>query len=149
MNHRLTRRLLAIVTIVMLVATMAFALAVTAGRSAVPGAPAARAVIPSIVHPTSQRMTECTRCHTAGSDRAPRNHTTYALSTCLTCHRVAETRPERPARQTEPGTPPTLPHPSVKPYDECTGCHAIGGNLGMPQDHADFTIDTCTTCHES
>jgi len=149
MHQGLTRRLLAIVTIIMLVATMAFGLAVTAVRRADPGARVARAAIPSVVHPTGQSMSECTRCHAAGGEGLPRNHATFALSTCLTCHHPAATGPERPERRTSNGSPAPLPHPDMKPYDECIGCHAIGGNFGMPESHAVFTIETCTACHRS
>jgi hypothetical protein len=43
--------------------------------------------------------------------------------------------------------PATVPHPVAAPYDNCVACHAIGGNLGMPQDHADHTNDACGACH--
>jgi hypothetical protein len=40
-----------------------------------------------------------------------------------------------------------VPHPIVAPYDDCVGCHAIGGNLSMPESHASYTNATCTNCH--
>ena len=40
-----------------------------------------------------------------------------------------------------------MPHPVGARYDDCAGCHVIGGNLGMPEDHVDQTNETCIDCH--
>lgn len=147
MNHRLTHALVGIVAAAMIVATIGFSLVVTTlGRSNAE-TPAVRAVIPRVVHPASERMADCVRCHVPGRNGTLRGHATYGAATCLTCHQVA---PAATGKATdEPGEAPAgqVPHRIVAPYADCVGCHAIGGNLSMPRDHAGHTNEDCTGCH--
>jgi hypothetical protein len=154
----------------LVVAAIAFSLVVIiAGRDAEAGEVAARPVIPLIAHPVHEQMAACTRCHVAGE--VPASHTTYGANTCLTCHveapPVPVAEPEQPAAvEEEPAPAPSdgeaepeasqpaagqgpapVPHPAAEPYTNCVACHAIGGNLGMPENHAAFTNAQCTNCH--
>jgi cytochrome c553 len=149
MNRRLTHILVLIVTLTVIVASLAFSFAVTASRHT--GTPATRPAIPPIAHPVEASMADCRRCHVPGPGGTPPSHATYGIATCGTCHRVAsarELRREERALGSEGAQGPRpVPHPAAAPYDDCVGCHAIGGNRSMPQDHADYANDACSGCH--
>jgi hypothetical protein len=140
MNRRLTHILVTLVTAVVLVATLVFGLAVTPSRRAGGEARAARPAIPLIAHPANPSLAECRRCHVAGRG-TPLSHAGYGPGTCRTCHRVASADQLRRHPAAAGGTeavPRPVPHPMAAPYDDCAACHAIGGNLGMPESHAGY-----------
>lgn len=173
MNYRLTHTLVGIVTVALISAAIAFSFVVTAYNRAGAEAPESRSAIPTIGHPVDDSMADCARCHVPGQDGLPPSHATYGAATCLTCHPVAEASPLEdegaastalPAGTQSPeATAPAaagqategpqeaqagpVPHPAVESYVNCVDCHAIGGNLSMPQDHAGYTNEVCTGCH--
>jgi hypothetical protein len=142
MNYRLTHTLVGIVTLSLISAAIAFSFVVTASNRAGAEAPESRSAIPAIGHPVDDSMADCVRCHVPGQDDLPPSHATYGVTACLTCHQVAEAT--EGSQETQAGP---VPHPVVEPYGNCVDCHAIGGNLSMPQDHAGYTNEVCTNCH--
>jgi hypothetical protein len=168
MNHKITHAMVGIVAAALLVAVVLFSLVVIiAERDAAAEAMTARTpVIPLISHPVNEQMADCIRCHIAGDGGMPASHTTYGANTCLTCHaeapQTAFAEVESPAGE-EPAAEPAdaeaepapsaaggaapIPHPAAEPYTNCVACHAIGGNRGMPENHAGFTNAQCTNCH--
>jgi hypothetical protein len=147
MNQRLTHILVSIVATVLVVATLAFAFVVTAFSRSGAGLPLVRPAIPPVAHPSGGSMAACRRCHAAGKDGLPRGHRSYGEATCLTCHRLAtvaagETKPPRDEAS-------RVPHGLALPYDDCVGCHAIGGNRSMPANHAEYANTECASCHEA
>jgi hypothetical protein len=147
MNHRLTHMLVGIVAATLIVAMIAFSLVVTVFSRSGAETLAFRPAVPRIVHPTGQRMADCVRCHLSGRAGMQRSHATYGGTTCLTCHRGAPVAMRKAVEGAKDATPGAMPHPAILPYDDCVGCHAAGGNLGMPDDHAEYANDTCTGCH--
>lgn len=71
-----------IVLLLLLAATAGFTLRVTA-RGERSGA------VPPVSHPVDESTADCVSCHEVGDEGMPRSHRTYAVPTCLTCHRVA------------------------------------------------------------
>ena len=72
---------MAIVVILLLLATAGFARRVTARVGGV-------SAIPSIAHPVDASTADCASCHEVGDEGMPESHRTYAVPTCLTCHRL-------------------------------------------------------------
>ena len=143
MNHRLTRVLVGIVATIVVVAAVAFGLADTGtGRSPAAATPA-RPTIPQVMHPVNGTMAGCVRCHGQVREGPHVSHRSFGASTCLTCHRVVPGR-AREARSKEAGA---VPHGVALPYDDCVGCHAIGGNRSMPADHENAANGDCADCH--
>jgi hypothetical protein len=120
-------------------------------NSSRPGAAAraARAAVPSVVHPTGASMGDCVRCHVPGRDDLPPSHGTFGAATCLTCHRVAPAAGARAAEGSGGTDAGPVPHPVTVPHDDCVGCHAIGGNRSMPADHSEATNGDCADCHSA
>jgi hypothetical protein len=168
MHHKITHAMVGIVAAALLVAAALFSLTVIiADRDAEAATAASRSsVIPLIGHPVNEQMADCTRCHVADDGGMPASHTTYGANTCLTCHVEApqtafaeaespageESAAEpadaeaRPAPSAAGGAAP-IPHPAAEPFTNCVACHAIGGNRGMPENHASFSNVQCTNCH--
>lgn len=146
MNRGLTRLLVGIVATFVIVAVVAFAFVVTSFSKPGAGTAGSRSAIPSIVHPASASMADCVRCHALGPDGMPPNHGNFGAATCLTCHRIAPGAPS-PASDGPEGEAGPVPHLLAAPYDDCAGCHAIGGNLSMPADHDGFANADCADCH--
>jgi hypothetical protein len=122
---------------------------------------ARRAVIPNIAHPVNEQMSDCASCHVVGPGGMPASHSTYSQNTCLTCHAVATeeelaaieaARQEQAAQEGAEQQPAgavasAIPHPVGEAYANCVACHAIGGNRGMPENHAGYTNEMCVNCH--
>jgi hypothetical protein len=167
MNHKITHAMVGIVAATLLVAAALFSLVfiIAEGDAEAATAAARPPVIPLIGHPVNEQMADCMRCHIAADGGLPASHTTYGGNTCLTCHveapKTALTELESPAPEapapSEAAADPTaqpaaqgpapIPHPAAEPYASCVACHAIGGNRGMPENHAAFTNAQCTGCH--
>lgn len=147
MNRKLTHMLVGIVTATLVLAAVLFSLGATAHGRSTGGARAAWPALPRIAHPVKARMAECGRCHGSGKYAAPRNHRFYDAGTCLTCHRVAPPVKGRVVEGHEEGEAGPVTHPVTAPYDDCVGCHAIGENLSMPEDHGDYANGECGDCH--
>lgn len=147
MNQKLTHTLVGIVAGLLVVATLAFAFVATGFSRAGARAPLVRPAIPRTAHPTGGSMAACVRCHAAGRDGLPRSHRSFGDVTCVTCHRVAPAAPGGAAAAGEDAGP--VPHRLALPYDDCVGCHAIGGNRSMPADHVEYANGDCADCHEA
>jgi len=147
MNQRLTHILVGIVTVALIAATLAFGFVVTSFSRSGSEASLTRQAIPPIVHPVSGSMVACARCHEPGDDGTPANHLHYGAASCMTCHGVAPAAARNAGNAAGDGDPAPVPHPVTARYDDCAGCHAIGGNLGMPADHEGLTNGDCADCH--
>jgi hypothetical protein len=153
MHHKITHAMVGIVAISLVVAAVVFGVVVNAANRATGGTPVAvaRPVIPSISHPVNESMADCVHCHVAAQGDMPPSHNTYGAGTCLTCHQVAPAGTELGADQAEQPSAgqkaAPVPHPAAEPYTDCVGCHAIGGNLSMPNNHASYANEACTGCH--
>jgi hypothetical protein len=145
MNRRLTYILVVLVTVVLVVAAVAFSIVVTSSSRADAESQSVRPAVPLIAHPAKDRMADCARCHASGRVAMPGNHATYGAGACLTCHRTGPRSKGKSVEGRKEAEP--VPHPVALPYDDCVGCHAIGDNLGMPADHADYVNEDCTGCH--
>jgi hypothetical protein len=165
MHHKITRAMVGIVAAAFIVAAVVFGLiTILANRNVEAAAVTRRPVIPLIAHPVNEQMSDCAGCHAVGKGGMPPSHATYGVNTCLTCHTAAS--PSELAAQ-EPTQAPAgdmtataeseatpsgrggspVPHPVGGAYASCAGCHAIGGNRAMPENHAAYTNEMCVTCH--
>jgi hypothetical protein len=153
MNHRITHAMVGVVAGAVIIAALAFSFVAIAAnsRAATETAIGRAPVIPLISHPVNESMSDCTRCHVASEGALPASHTTYGANTCLTCHveapRSALVGPKPLATPAAAQGPAPIPHPVGEPYVDCVVCHAIGGNRGMPENHAGFTNGQCSGCH--
>jgi cytochrome b subunit of formate dehydrogenase len=106
---------------------------------------------------TEAAYQDCTMCHGAGKLKpAPENHAGFATDSCTTCHQPAAggATPEAEATP-EPESsgglvmPKAIPHSITDAaYQDCTMCHGAGKLKPAPESHANFTVDSCTTCHQ-
>jgi cytochrome b subunit of formate dehydrogenase len=129
-----------------------------AGAMSEAGTGAAVAGPKAIPHSTTEAAyQDCTACHGAGKIRpSPENHASFTVDSCTTCHKPAESgaTPEAGATS-EAGSDSSLASPKAIPhsiteatYQDCTACHAAGKIKPPPDNHASFTVDSCTTCHK-
>lgn len=165
MHHKITHAMVGIVAAAFVIVAAIFGLVTLLNNSAEAGeatASARRPVIPSIAHPVNEANSACKTCHVVGEGGMPASHNTYGENTCLTCHVVAspeELAAIEAARAAEaaqsgeqgqapaPGAAAAIPHPVGGAYANCVGCHAIGSNRGMPENHASYTNEMCVNCH--
>jgi nitrate/TMAO reductase-like tetraheme cytochrome c subunit len=102
---------------------------------------AAPSTAPAVPHPLTG-MGECTTCHGPGGAKpAPESHAAFTPDMCSTCHKATETA-------AAPGAAPTIPH-AVEGMGECKNCHGPEGIKPAPANHAAFTPEMCTNCHQS
>jgi hypothetical protein len=161
-HHKITHAMVGIVAGTFLIAAAIFGLLTLLDQPDAAAAQVARqAVVPSIAHPVNAPMSDCASCHAVGPGGMPANHSTYGQNTCLTCHAVAteeelaalEAARQELAAQEGTGQQPSasvasaIPHPVAEAYANCVACHAIGGNRGMPENHASYTNEMCVNCH--
>jgi hypothetical protein len=112
---------------------------------------------------TEAAYQDCTMCHGAGKLKpAPDNHAGFTVDSCTGCHKPASgaATPEAgttPEAATTPETgsssglvlPKAIPHSITDAaYQDCTMCHGAGKLKPAPDSHANFTVDSCTTCHQ-
>jgi hypothetical protein len=164
MHHKITHAMVGIVAAAFLIAAALFGVVTLLNQPEVEAAQVARRpVIPLIAHPVNDEMSACASCHVVGEGGMPASHNTYSEATCLTCHAVASAEElaareaaraeEAAASQAEqgqtpaPGAATAIPHPVGAAYENCVGCHAIGSNRGMPENHAGYTNEMCVQCH--
>jgi hypothetical protein len=165
MHHKITHAMVGIVAATFIVVAVAFGLVtVLADRNAEAGSVARQPVIPLIAHPVNEEMSDCAGCHAVGKGGMPPSHTTYGANTCLTCHTpaspaelAAQEQIQEPAEDATSAIEATaapaggraapVPHPVGGAYSNCAGCHAIGGNRAMPENHAAYTNEMCVNCH--
>ncbi|MCU0502658.1 MAG: hypothetical protein MUC51_13005 [Anaerolineae bacterium] len=165
MHHKITHAMVGIVVAAFIGVAVVFGLVtVLADRNAEAGAVTRKPVIPLIAHPVNEEMSDCAGCHAVGKGGMPPSHTTYSANTCLTCHRAASPAELAAQEQTqkaaegatatpEAGAAPgggrasPVPHLVGGAYTNCSGCHAIGGNRAMPENHAAYTNEMCVNCH--
>lgn len=79
---------MAIVGLLLLLATAGFTLRVTAR-----GGAGAIGAIPPVSHAVDESTADCASCHEVGEEGLPRSHRTYHVPTCLTCHRLSPAAP--------------------------------------------------------
>jgi cytochrome b subunit of formate dehydrogenase len=112
----------------------------------------------AIPHNTTEAAyQDCMACHGAGKIKpVPENHASYTVELCTSCHKPAESgaTPEAGATS-EAGSggsvasPKAIPHSATEAaYQDCTMCHGAGKIKPSPENHASFTVDSCTTCHK-
>jgi formate dehydrogenase gamma subunit len=114
-----------------------------------------------IPHPADKApYKDCTNCHGIGKMRPfPGSHAGYPVGSCAACHKPASAaapaaapapKPETASAEiTVSGGPKPVPHPTDKaPYKDCANCHGIGKMKPFPENHADFSIESCTACHK-
>jgi formate dehydrogenase gamma subunit len=102
---------------------------------------------------------ECTNCHGIGKMKPfPANHASFSIESCTACHKSAATAAPSAAPKTEKpaeekavnGGPKPIPHSTDKPpYKDCLNCHDAGKMKPFPENHAAFSIESCTACHQS
>ena len=113
----------------------------TCHQSTVQAGESAPSVAPTVPHPLAG-MGECTTCHGPGGAKpAPESHAAFTADMCANCHKVAETA-------AAPGAAPAIPH-QVEGMGECKNCHGPEGIKPSPQNHAAFTPEMCTNCHQA
>jgi len=107
-----------------------------------------------IPHPIEgEAYKDCTLCHGEGKMRPfPANHTAFAADSCTTCHKPAagEEAPAEPgASQQPPAGPQAVPHSvELEVFADCTRCHGGADTPHpYPENHASFTVASCTGCH--
>lgn len=163
MHHKITHAMVGIVAGAFLIAAAVFGLLTLLDQpDAEASQVARRPVIPSIAHPVNEAMSDCASCHVVAPGGMPANHARYGQNTCLTCHAEAteeelaaiEAARQEQAAQEGAGEPQpaagiasAIPHPVGQAYANCVACHAIGGNRGMPENHASYTNEMCVNCH--
>lgn len=147
MHYRITHAMVGFVAGALVIATILFAIVISIALDPLTGTEAAaRPVIPPITHEVNESTADCAGCHVVGRGGMPPSHATYGADTCLTCHEVGEP-PAGGEAEAAGQAAAAVPHPVAGPYANCVGCHAIGGNRSMPDNHASFTNATCAGCH--
>lgn len=159
MHHKITHAMVGIVVGAFVILAAVFGLVSILNGGDAEAAAAGRPVIPPIAHPVNKQMSDCAACHAVGEAGMPASHATYGQNTCLTCHAVAseeELAARDAARQQEAQEartggqgPSAIPHPAGEAYAKCVACHALGGNRGMPENHASYANEMCTSCHSA
>ena len=114
---------------------------VTCHQSTLKEGATAPSVAPTIPHPLTG-MGECQTCHGPGvSNPRPPATQPSRPTLCSNCHKVAETA-------AAPGAAPAIPH-QVEGMGECKNCHGPEGIKPAPANHAAFTPEMCTNCHQA
>ena len=102
---------------------------------------AAPGAAPAIPHQV-EGMGECKNCHgPEGIKPAPANHAAFTPEMCGNCHQAN-------VAGVAPGAAPAIPH-QVEGMGECKNCHGPEGIKPAPANHAAFTSDICTNCHQA
>jgi hypothetical protein len=123
-------------------------------------------VAPTVPEPESHRSTtwlsehryrfdaSCANCHAVDNPGGSDNSSFCSNSAChastwqfagLNAPKIKELAvpPSKPA-----GVPKSIPHPISRRTD-CTICHGPEGVKPAPENHASFTPDMCTSCHNA
>lgn len=105
-----------------------------------------RALGAAIPHPV-EGQENCTACHALGAMKPfPADHEGRPNESCLICHQPG------PASTSSVGTggaAGAIPHPiEGEAFQTCTACHGVGQMKPFPANHASFTNDGCTICHQ-
>ena len=92
---------------------------------------------------------KCDTCHAAGGVKPmPADHEGRPVESCQVCHQQGPTpTPGGPSA----GGPKPIPanHDLTSAaYKDCTLCHGAGKIKPNPENHASFTVESCTTCHK-
>jgi len=96
---------------------------------------------PAIPHQVAG-MGECKNCHgPEGIKPAPANHAAFTPEMCGNCHQAN-------VAGVAPGAAPAIPH-QVAGMGECKNCHGPEGIKPAPANHAAFSSDICTNCHQA
>ena len=80
-------------------------------------------------------------CHgPKGIKPAPQNHAAFTPEMCANCRQAN-------VAGVAPGAAPAIPH-TMQGMGECQNCHGPDGIKPWPENHATFTSDICTNCHQ-
>ena len=103
----------------------------------------------AIPHPV-EGQEKCDTCHAAGAMKPyPANHEGRPVESCLICHKPGPTVSTGTGTGSGGGAK-TIPHPiEGDAYKDCTACHGEGKMKPFPANHAGFTSDGCTMCHQA
>lgn len=115
-------------------------------------APAAAGGATAIPHPIEgEAYRDCTTCHGVGKMKPyPENHASFANDGCTACHQPAGAAPAEPSASTQPAAGPQgVPHSvELEAFADCTKCHGGADTPHpYPENHASFTVASCTGCH--
>lgn len=111
-----------------------------------------------IPHPIVGRE-KCEMCHAAGGVKPmPADHQGRTNDTCTGCHKLSPGISGTPEGAATPsadvatpaaGSPKAIPHDITGDiYKDCTTCHGAGQLKPFPANHAGYTPDICTSCHQ-
>lgn len=150
-----------LVPLVILVLALLTALSLQAPKAL--AQPAAQKAIP---HPVAGQE-KCLMCHQVGGVKpVPADHSSYAETMCVTCHKEASTAQptaqptQAPAQPTQAPTqvaaqptpiasgPPDITH-TLEGRADCVLCHQTGGTKPVPASHASYTNQLCLSCHKA
>jgi nitrate/TMAO reductase-like tetraheme cytochrome c subunit len=131
-----------------------------------PGQPLPPIQYPSVAEPESHHSTTwlaehrynfdltCAECHTVDNPGGSDNSSFCSNSAChatqwkyagLNAPRIREL--SAPPKVPSSGVPNPIPHP-IGPTTDCKICHGPEGVRPAPENHASFTPDMCTGCHQ-
>lgn len=100
---------------------------------------------PDLIPHITEGLSECRLCHDQSGVRPyPADHTVVPDNFCTLCHREASIvlPPSLP-----PASAPSILH-TLEGRQDCLSCHELPGfEPVLPADHADWTNDACTSCH--
>jgi nitrate/TMAO reductase-like tetraheme cytochrome c subunit len=98
-----------------------------------------------VPHPIGPR-TDCTICHaTDGVIPFPDNHASYEQRLCILCHEPTLAEGDEAVEAIDV---PSIPHLVENQQDRCLDCHSLDGIVPYPDYHAEWTTDTCLSCHQ-
>jgi hypothetical protein len=123
------------------------------------GAPAGPLAMPANHDPDAPAYQDCTACHGEGQVKPfPANHVGFPKDSCTGCHKPASEAGGAPAASggansggSSASAAPLMPAfhiPTSEGYKDCIKCHGEGAIQPFPANHASFTVETCTTCHQ-
>jgi hypothetical protein len=107
---------------------------------------ASAAIAAGIPHAVEGRE-QCSQCHGDDASLAPMpvgHIQPVEDATCTLCH-----QPIAGAGDVQMPAANPIPHPvGEDPYGDCMACHGADKMKPFPENHASFTVDSCTSCHQ-
>lgn len=105
----------------------------------------------AVPHPVEgDTYKDCTVCHGVnGVQPYPEDHAGRPTESCLICHKQGPPSASGTEGAVSGSGPKAIPHPiEGDTYKDCTTCHGEGKLKPFPKNHASFTADSCTMCHQ-
>jgi nitrate/TMAO reductase-like tetraheme cytochrome c subunit len=100
----------------------------------------------AVPHPIGAR-TDCTICHGSEALLAyPDDHTGYEQNLCTLCHKP--TLMTAGEAEAEPIVVPAIPHLVEGHENECLECHGLTEVAPFPENHSEWSTDSCLFCHQ-